>query len=105
MPFIGGKVPEGIDPVHLETSTTDKKAIVNALKSSFKVINDYIAAVPDADLENPVKFFGMDMTVGDMIMLSANHQHEVLGQAVAYARVNGIVPPWTAERMKESKKN
>lgn len=105
MPFIGGKVPEGIDPVKLETSTTDKKAVVDAMKSSFNVINAYIGGLPDTDLEKPVKFFGMEMTVGDMIMLSANHQHEVLGQAVAYARVNGVVPPWTAERMNQSKKN
>lgn len=107
MPFIGGKVPEGMDPVKLETSTTDKKAIAEAMKGSFKTINDYVGSIPDSDLDNPVKFFGMDMTVRDMIMLCANHQHELLGQAVAYARMNNVVPPWTAERearMKEEQK-
>jgi len=28
--------------------------------------------------------------------------HEHLGQSVAYARVNGIVPPWTAEAQKKA---
>jgi hypothetical protein len=29
------------------------------------------------------------------------HGHDMLGQAIAYARVNGIVPPWTAEALKK----
>jgi hypothetical protein len=28
--------------------------------------------------------------------------HEHLGQAVAYARENGIVPPWTVEAQKKT---
>jgi hypothetical protein len=28
--------------------------------------------------------------------------HEHLGQAVAYARENGIVPPWTVEAQKKA---
>lgn len=109
MPFIGGKVPDGIDPVALETSSSDKKTVIAAVKNSFKTINDYIGSIPDNELERSVKFFGMDMTVGDMIMLCATHQHELLGQAVAYARMNNVVPPWTAEReakmKQEQKKN
>jgi hypothetical protein len=27
----------------------------------------------------------------------ANHMHEHLGQSIAYARVNGVVPPWSAK--------
>ncbi len=108
LPFLGGKVPDGIDPVALETSTSDKKAVIAAIKTSFKAINDHIGSVPDSDLERNVKVFRMEMTVGDAIMLCATHQHELLGQAIAYARMNNVVPPWTAEReakMKEQEKN
>jgi uncharacterized damage-inducible protein DinB len=48
-----------------------------------------------------MKQFGPDANKGDIIYLLAGHAHEHLGQSIAYARVNGIVPPWTAEAMKK----
>ena len=106
---MGGKLPEGVDMQKLEKSTTDKAEIAEAMKKSFKAVNDYIASVPDKDFDRHVNFFGNDMTVLDLIMLAANHQHETLGQAIAYSRMNQIVPPWTAERQarmqQQQKKN
>ena len=95
---MGGKLPEGVDMRSLEKSTTDKAKIAEEIKKSFKAVNDFVATVPDKDFDRHVNFFGNDMTVLDMIMLAANHQHEILGQAIAYSRMNQIVPPWTAER-------
>ncbi len=95
---MGGKVPEGVDARAIEKSTTDKAKIVEEIKKSFKAVNDYVASVPDKDFERHVNFFGNDMTVLDMIMLAATHQHETLGQSIAYARMNHVVPPWTEER-------
>ncbi len=106
MQLIGVKLPEGIDLKTFQTSTTDKAKIVDALRTSFKFIDDQIAKIPDSDLDREVNFFGNKLSVRDVVMASANHEHEVLGQAIAYARMNQIVPPWTAERqakMKEQK--
>lgn len=108
MNVMGAKLPEGVDPQTIETSTTDKKKIIEEIKRSFKAANDYIRSIPDSDLNRQVNFFGSTVSVLDMVMLAATHQHEVLGQSIAYARTNGVVPPWTAERdvkMKEEKKN
>ena len=33
------------------------------------------------------------------------HSNEHMGQLIAYARMNGIVPPWTAEQMNAQPKN
>lgn len=95
---MGGKLPEGVDMRTLEKSTTDKAKIVEAMQNSFKAVDDFVASVPDKDFDREVNFFGNKMSVLDMIMLAANHQHETLGQAIAYSRMNQIVPPWTAER-------
>ena len=93
--FIGAKVPEGVDMEKLETSSTDKATIVEAMKKSFKAVNDYVQSVPESDFGREIDFFGNKMTVLDMIMLAATHQHETLGQSIAYARSNGVKPPWS----------
>lgn len=95
--FAGAKVPEGISPA-MEKSVTEKAAVIAELKKAFAHLRAAIAATPDADLEKPVKFFGMESTVRGLYFTVALHEHEHLGQSIAYARMNGIVPPWTAER-------
>ena len=50
----------------------------------------------DAELEKTVEFFGNKMTARSFLMLCLSHIHEHLGQSVAYARMVGVVPPWTA---------
>ena len=41
--------------------------------------------------------FGNDNTERAAFMMALNHLHEHLGQSVAYARMNGVVPPWSTE--------
>ena len=104
---ITGTMAEGIDPAKLEKSETNKKKITDALKKSFEVVNQAVMNCPETEFDMKVDFFGMDMNKMDMIMLGATHQHELLGQQIAYARTNGVVPPWTVEmqkKMKEQKK-
>jgi hypothetical protein len=49
----------------------------------------------DADAEKALKVFGMDMTGRSFSFFMARHLGEHLGQLIAYARVNGVVPPWS----------
>ncbi len=100
---ITGTMAEGVDPSKLEKSETNKKKIAEAVKKSFEVVNQAVTNCPESDFDTKVDFFGMDMNKLDMIMLGATHQHELLGQQIAYARTNGVVPPWTEERMKKMK--
>jgi hypothetical protein len=39
--------------------------------------------------------FGSSMTGLDLWVLTTTHLHEHLGQLIAYARSNGVVPPWS----------
>jgi uncharacterized damage-inducible protein DinB len=42
-----------------------------------------------------VKLFGRNTTKGGALMILLEDQHEHLGQSIAYARTNGVVPPWS----------
>jgi uncharacterized damage-inducible protein DinB len=50
---------------------------------------------PDARLDEKIDLFGTSTTVRGLWILTTTHMHEHLGQLVAYARSNGIVPPWS----------
>lgn len=94
----GYPVPEGVVMQGLERSTTDKAEIVAHLRASFAHARQAVLAVDDAELDRPLRIFGSDTTQRGALILLAGHAREHLGQAIAYARVNGVVPPWTAAR-------
>jgi uncharacterized damage-inducible protein DinB len=96
--FAGVKPPEGINVEKYEDSLTKKADILKAMKDSFAHVEKGLMSASDADLEKPVEFFGRKTTVRGAYMLVLSHAHEHLGQAIAYARGSGIVPPWTAAR-------
>ncbi len=100
---LGGTAPSGFEESAYEKSLTDKAQILEALRKSFDEINEAVRKTPAASYGKIVKLFGMDLTTLDIIFAAATHQHELLGQQIAYARMNGIVPPWTAEMQKKMK--
>ena len=74
---------------------TDPEKLQEALKDSYANLQKAIAGLSDSDLQTPVKLFGHDLTKQGAVMLLLGDQHEHLGQAIAYARSNGVVPPWS----------
>jgi len=74
---------------------TDPGKLQEALKASYANLQKAIAGLTDTDLQTRVKLFGDDMTKQDALMLIILDQHEHLGQSIAYARTNGVVPPWS----------
>src|SRR5499427_6453954 len=74
---------------------TDPEKLQEALKASYVNLQKAIAGLSDSDLQTPVKLFGEDMTKQAAVMLILEDQHEHLGQSIAYARSNGVVPPWS----------
>ncbi|HTW24777.1 MAG TPA: DinB family protein [Candidatus Baltobacteraceae bacterium] len=78
-----------------EKSTTDKAKIIDLLNQSYAYAEKSIGDMSDADMSKPLNFQGFN-TVGAVIFHLVAHDHEHLGQSIAYARMNGVVPPWTA---------
>jgi uncharacterized damage-inducible protein DinB len=100
--FAGIKPPAGMDK-DMEKNVTEKSKVIDELKKSFAHVRAGVAGLSDADLDKPVTFFGRDTTVRGVLLSGVSHEFEHLGQSIAYARTNGIVPPWTAEQQKRMK--
>ena len=98
----GVQPPEGIDVRGLE-KITDKEKVVAILKQSCEHVRQAILKTTDADLNKPVKLYGQDSTIRGAYYVLGTHQHEHFGLAIAYARANGVVPPWTAARQAQQK--
>jgi uncharacterized damage-inducible protein DinB len=81
----GGRGAQVIEPEKLQ----------EALKTSYANLQKAIEGLSDADLKALVKLFGRDMTKEDAVRYLFADQHEHLGQSIAYARSNGVVPPWS----------
>jgi len=79
----------------MEKTVTDKAEIVEMLKKTFQIAKDAVAKVSNKDLDKTVKIFGSDGALRSGLVLLATHAHEHLGQSIAYARTNKVVPPWS----------
>jgi uncharacterized damage-inducible protein DinB len=88
---LSGTPNAGAEPAPI----TDPGKMQDALKASYANLQGAITGLSDSDLQTHVKLFGEDMTKQDAVMLILEDQHEHLGQSIAYARTNGVVPPWS----------
>jgi uncharacterized damage-inducible protein DinB len=91
----GVEAPAGIDMRAIEKDAGDKAKVIDAMKKSFEHAKQAILSAPEAEMERNVKIFGRDGTMREAFMLVPIHAHEHLGQSIAYARMNGITPPWS----------
>lgn len=93
--LVGTPSPAGLDTRNLGKSTTDKEKVIATLKDSFAHAKSAIKAMPDADLEKSMDWFGGKITERGILLFIVRHAAEHLGQSIAYARLVGVVPPWT----------
>ncbi|MCZ7615170.1 MAG: DinB family protein [Ignavibacteriaceae bacterium] len=76
-------------------SKSDKKTALESLEKSFDNLKETAAKFTDEDLNREIDAFGMKFTVRNFMVTILNHLHEHLGQSIAYARMNGVTPPWS----------
>jgi uncharacterized damage-inducible protein DinB len=81
-----------------ETNVTDKAQVVQHLKTSLEHTRSVIGGLGDAEFDKMTSFFGNPMTNRGVLLGLVAHEHEHLGQMIAYARSNGIAPPWSVAR-------
>jgi uncharacterized damage-inducible protein DinB len=91
--FAGVKTPATM-PTDIE-QITDKQRILTELRKSFEHVRTAAKSAKDSELEKSVKLFGTTTSRRGVYMTIMNHLHEHLGQSIAYARMNGVVPPWS----------
>jgi uncharacterized damage-inducible protein DinB len=92
--FTGPKLPADLKP-DLEKTVTKKADVIDWLKRSLEAVKTARAQLKPGDLQRKVKIEGKTVTVDGMYLRILIHDNEHMGQLVAYARMNGIVPPWS----------
>ena len=102
--LFGTPPPSNVDLKTLEKSTTDKAKVIATLKDSFAHARKAITAMPDANLDKSLDWFGGKNTQRGILLFIVRHAAEHLGQSIAYARFVGIVPPWTEDAQKAQAK-
>jgi uncharacterized damage-inducible protein DinB len=78
-----------------EKRTVTREQAVADLEASFAHLKAAMGKTTTAMLSNPVDMFGNKSTMQSLWIGTATHMHEHLGQAIAYARMNGVTPPWS----------
>ncbi len=98
---LGTAPPNGLDFKAIIALSNDKPKVVQALKDSFAHLRSAPLALSDGDADKPQKMFGRQSTLRGSFTMIIGHFGEHLGQSIAYARVNSIVPPWTEEAQQQ----
>lgn len=91
---MGFEPPKGVNVKELE-SLKDRKAIMETVKKSFAYAKEHTAKLTEANLTEKftLPFGEFSKSAGLMVLL--DHAGEHKGQLIAYARMNGITPPWS----------
>lgn len=78
-----------------EARALTKAQVIAELEASFTHLHQAMGLTTDANLAEKLNFFGQEWSRQRVMVLTVTHLHEHLGQAIAYARSNNVVPPWS----------
>ena len=81
--------------VTFEGRNIPKDSVIAELKRSFAFVKQSLQGATAASMTAPVTMFGQPFTGQSAWILTVTHLHEHLGQLIAYARTNGVKPPWS----------
>ena len=74
---------------------SDKAQVIEHLNKGFAYAKKELEALDASALTGKRKVMGRDLGVADIALGIGGDLHEHLGQMIAYARTNHIVPPWS----------
>lgn len=72
-----------------------KDSVIVELQKSFAFVKQSLQGTTATAMAGPVTMFGQPFTGQSAWILAVTHVHEHLGQLIAYARTNGVKPPWS----------
>jgi uncharacterized damage-inducible protein DinB len=91
----GPKMPPDIKSDDMEKTVTSKAEVIHFLERSLDAVKRARAQLKPGDLQRQVEIEGKTVPVDGMYLRIIIHDNEHMGQLIAYARMNGIVPPWS----------
>ena len=90
----GPKMPADLKE-GMDKTVTSKPEVINWLKRSLDAVKEAHVAETPKDLDRKVHIADRDATVDGMYLRIIVHANEHMGQLIAYARMTGVVPPWS----------
>lgn len=90
---LGIPAPDDVDVDNIE-SITGKEEVLEILERSIEHVKKQIGAMPDSKLQEQTELYGRTVNGQAVLMQLITHKSEHVGQSIAYARMNGVVPPW-----------
>ena len=93
--LMGTPVPEGIDPRNLDKTADSKEKAIETLKAAIEHFRKAVNSMEEDAFNEEIEFFGGKGTKRQVMFICGDHTAEHLGQLIAYARMNGVVPPWS----------
>ena len=92
----GPKMPADLKE-GMEKTVTSKTDVISWLKRSLDAVKEAHLAEDPKDLQRKVRIADRDATVDGMYLRIIVHANEHMGQLIAYARMTGVVPPWSTQ--------
>jgi uncharacterized damage-inducible protein DinB len=92
--LIGEKPPAGVNQ-NMGKTVTSKAEVIDWLKRSLDAVQQSHLAAKPSGLTRKIQVSGTDTTVDGIYLRLIVHNNEHMGQLVAYARMTGVVPPWS----------
>jgi len=79
-----------------EDEVTDKDQVVEILKASMQYVRTVAESMDAAALDHETTLYGRNVGEWAVMLQLVTHMNEHLGQSIAYARMNGVIPPWSS---------
>lgn len=91
-------IPRGQDSFKKFESMSTKDAVLKHLQEGFVYAKQQINGMDASQLTGSRKLFGRDHNIVETAFAMTDDLHEHLGQLIVYARMNGVMPPWSVTR-------
>lgn len=91
---LGIAPPDGFDYADIE-SIRDKEKVREIHEMSVRHVMEQVGALTAAKLDDQTELYGRTVQGWAVLLQLVSHMNEHVGQSVSYARMNGIVPPWS----------
>jgi uncharacterized damage-inducible protein DinB len=80
----------------VEKQNVSREQLLKSLAEGFAEIRKVLEAARAGTLAQDIEFFGRPTSQRAALLALEVHLAEHTGQLIAYSRMNGIVPPWSA---------
>lgn len=91
----GGKPAMPREEMGKLSSVTDKAQVIDHLNKAFAYAISQLESIDNATLTGKRNIMGQQRSTAAAALFIGGDLHEHLGQLIAYARMNHIVPPWS----------